>query len=344
MQYAMLGNTGLAVSRLCFGAMTFHAGSTAMGSVAKTRGPDADALVGRALDAGINFFDTADMYSEGEAERMLGAALAPHRNDVVIATKCGMRSGSTLTQGGLSRRHILWSVDQSLGRLGTDWIDVYICHRQDALTPLAETLQALDDVVRAGKVRYVGFSNWSAWKASAALELQKAHGWAPFTHGQMSYSLLTRDVEHEVVPMMLEYGIGLTAWSPLASGFLSGKYTREGTSDATARLGSGSVSATFDREQGFALLDRLRAIAARHAATVAQVALAWLLTRPAVTSVILGASRLAQHDDNLGAIGLQLAADELAQLDEATALPRQYPGWFHRWAADKRLQQALGRS
>jgi aryl-alcohol dehydrogenase-like predicted oxidoreductase len=341
MQYAMLGNTGLLVSRLCFGAMTFHAESKALGAVAKVRGKDADALVGCALDAGINFFDTADMYSAGESEQMLGAALRDRRNEVVIATKCGMRSGPALTQSGLSRRHILWSVDQSLERLGTDWIDIYIVHRQDSLTPLAETLQALDDVVRAGKVRYLGFSNWSAWKASAALELQRAHGWAAFTHGQMSYSLLNRDVEHEVLPMMSEYRLGLTAWSPLASGLLSGKYTRGGAADAANRLGGGP-SATADSERGFALLDRMRPMAERKQVSVAQLALAWLLANRGVSSVILGATKRAQLDDNLGAVDVQLGVDEKRELDEATAPARMYPNWFHRWAADKPVLAALG--
>jgi aryl-alcohol dehydrogenase-like predicted oxidoreductase len=343
MQYSMLGNTGLLVSRLCFGAMTFHEQSKAQGPVAKVRGKDADALVGRALDAGINFFDTADMYSEGESERMLGAALKPRRHDVIVATKCGIRSGPALTQCGLSRRHILWSVDQSLARLGTDWIDVYIAHRQDPLTPVAETLQALDDVVRAGKVRYIGFSNWSAWRASAAVELQKANGWAKFTHGQLSYSLLTRDVEYELLPMLQEYGLGLTAWSPLASGFLSGKYSREGSADATARLGSDGQSMAFDRERGFALLDRLRAIASARNATMAQVAIAWLLANRGVTSVILGASKLAQLEENLGAVNVQLTHEDRKELDAATALPRLYPNWFHRWSADKPALNALGR-
>jgi aryl-alcohol dehydrogenase-like predicted oxidoreductase len=342
MQYSMLGNTGLLVSRLCFGAMTFHEESKALGSVAKVRGKDADRLVGRALDAGVNFFDTADIYSAGESELMLGAALKPRRNDVIIATKCGLRSGAALTQSGLTRRHILWSVDQSLKRLGTDWIDVYLVHRQDPHTPLAETLQALDDIVRAGKVRYLGFSNWNAWKASAAMEMQKANGWAGFTHGQMSYSLLTRDVEHEVLPMMQEYQLGLTAWSPLASGFLSGKYTRDGAGDPSSRLGGGT-STTFDQERGFALLDQLRPMAERKRASLAQVSLAWLLAKPGVTSVILGATSLAQLEDNLAAVNVQLSADERRELDAATALPRLYPNWFHAWSADKPVLAALGR-
>jgi len=242
MKYASLGNTGLIVSRLAFGAMTFTAGNKDLGSVYKVGAKLADELVGRSRDAGINFFDTADAYAGGESEALLGAALRPHRDQVVIATKVGFRSGTPLTQSGLSRRHILWSVDQSLKRLGTDWLDVYVVHREDRYTPLEETLQALDAVVRAGKVRYLGYSNWSAWTAAAALEIQKANGLAPFTHGQMHYSLLGRDVERDVIPMMRRYGLGLTVWSPLASGFLSGKYTRE------------TLSASDNRYSGFDIL------------------------------------------------------------------------------------------
>jgi aryl-alcohol dehydrogenase-like predicted oxidoreductase len=344
MQYSMLGNTGLLVSRLCFGAMTFHEASTVMATVAKVRGKDADTLVGRSLDAGVNFFDTADIYSAGESETMLGAALKSRRNEVVIATKCGMRSGPGLTQSGLTRRHILWSVEQSLRRLGTDWIDVYIAHRQDPLTPLAETLQAFDDIVRAGKVRYLGFSNWNAWKASAAMEMQKANGWASFTHGQMSYSLLTRDVEHEVLPMMREYGLGLTAWSPLASGLLSGKYTRDGAVDPASRLsGTTPSSAAVDRGRAFALLDMLRPMAERRRVSVAQLSLAWLLANPGVSSVILGATKLTQLEDNLGASNLTLSPEELRELDTANPLPRLYPNSFHQWVADKTALVALGR-
>src|SRR5581483_11709294 len=202
MQYTHLGSTGLIVSRLAFGAMTFTQGNKDYASIYKVGAQLAEELVARSLDAGINFFDTADGYAGGESETLLGQALRPRRSEVVIATKVGFRSGTPLTQAGLNRRHILWSVDQSLRRLGTGWIDFYIAHREDPHTPLEETLAALDAVVRAGKVRYLGFSNWSAWKVAAALEIQKARGLAPFTHGQMYYSLVGRDVERDVIPMM----------------------------------------------------------------------------------------------------------------------------------------------
>lgn len=342
MQYALLGNTGLTVSRLAFGAMTFTAGNKDLGAVYKVGADLAGELVGRALEAGINFFDTADGYAGGESEAMLGAALKPHRDRVVIATKVGFRTGPTLTRAGLSRRHILWSVDQSLKRLGTDWIDVYIAHREDPYTPIEETLAALDAVVRAGKVRYLGFSNWSAWKAAAALEIQKANGLAPFTHGQMYYSLMGRDVERDVIPMMRRYGLGLTVWSPLASGFLSGKYTRQTLADPDNRL-SGFDILPFDKEEGFRLVERMRAIAAAHQASVAQVAIAWLLARQAVTSVIIGSTKLSQLEDNLAAAAITLTAAEVAELDAATALAPVYPNFFmDNIAQDRPVAEALG--
>jgi aryl-alcohol dehydrogenase-like predicted oxidoreductase len=343
MQFSMLGNTGLLVSRLCFGAMTFRQENTAFAAVAKVRDKEADAMVRRALDAGINFFDTADVYSAGESEIMLGAALKSRRNDVVIATKVAGRFGPAITQSGLNRRHILMSVDQSLQRLGTDWIDVYIVHREDPFTPLEETLQALDDVVRAGKVRYLGFSNWSAWKVSAALEMQRANNWARFTHGQMYYSLVGRDIEHDVVPMMQHYQIGLTAWSPLASGFLSGKYTRDNLKDPSNRIGAVDFL-PMDKELAFSVVEKMRTIAQRHNASVAQVALAWVLARPAVTSVIIGATKSSQLEDNLGAIKVKLAPEELQQLSDMTAPPLLYPNWYKQVFGDKMVEEALNRS
>lgn len=342
MLYTTLGGTGLAVSRLAFGAMTFTAGNRDLGSVYKVGAALADELVGRSLDAGINLFDTADGYAGGESETLLGQALKPHRNHVVIATKVGFRSGPALTQAGLSRRHILWSVDQSLRRLGTDWIDLYIAHKEDPFTPLEETVSAFDDLVCAGKVRYLGFSNWSAWKVAAAMEIQRANGFAPFTHGQMHYSLLGRDVERDIIPMMRRYGLGLTVWSPLASGFLSGKYTRESLSDPENRY-AGFDLPPFDKEEGFKLVDRMRAVAAAHGARVAQIALAWLLAKPAVTSVLLGATKRGQLDDNLGAAELRLTSDEILELDRATLPTPVYPNWFIDRLVDEPMQKAIAR-
>jgi aryl-alcohol dehydrogenase-like predicted oxidoreductase len=231
-------------------------------------------------------------------------------------------------------------VEASLKRLGTDWIDLYIAHKEDPFTPLEETLAAFDAIVRAGKVRYLGVSNWSAWKIAAAMELQKANGWAPFCSGQMYYSLLGRDVERDIVPMMRHYGLGLTVWSPLAGGFLSGKYTRQSLADPQNRY-SGFDILPFDKEAGFALVERMRAMAERRKASVAQLALAWLLAKPAVTSVILGAAKPEQLADNLGAADLKLSAEEVAELDAATPLAPVYPNWFIDRLLDRPVADAL---
>jgi aryl-alcohol dehydrogenase-like predicted oxidoreductase len=321
--------------------MTFTQGNTDLASIYKVGAEAADRLVGQALDAGVNFFDTADAYADGQSETLLGQALRGRRDEVVIATKVGFRTGPGLGQAGLSRRHILWSVDQSLRRLGTEWIDVYIAHKEDPFTPLEETLEALEAVVRAGKVRYLGCSNWSAWKVAAAMEIQRARGLAPFTHGQMHYSLVGRDVERDVIPMMARYGLGLTVWSPLAGGFLSGKYTRENLSDADNRI-SGFDILPFDKERGFALVERMREIAAGHGASVAQVAIAWLLAKLGVTSVLLGASKPHQLADNLGAAALCLGAEEVAALDALTTPAEAYPNWFSERLVDARQKEALG--
>ncbi len=343
MRYTTLGKTGLVVSRLGFGALTFAQSNQTLGSVYKVGADLADQLVGRALDAGVNLFDTADVYADGESEVLLGAALKPHRDKVVLTTKVGNRGGADreLLHTGLSRRHILWSVDQSLRRLGSDWIDLYVAHREDPFTPLEETLEAFDAVVRSGKVRYIGFSNWSAWMAAAALEIQKAHGLAPFTHGQMYYSLLGRDVERDVLPMMRRYGLGMTVWSPLAFGFLSGAYSREDLSKPDNRFSNFDMLG-FDKDKGFAVVEVLRRLALARGVSVPQMAVAWLLAREGVTSVLLGATKLHQLDDNLGGADLVLTDAEIAELDAATAIEPIYA--TSQWVVpDRRVAKALGR-
>lgn len=317
MLYSKLGRTGLIVSRLSLGTMTFTSGQGNQ-SIAKAGQADADAMVGRAIDGGINFFDTADVYAGGESEQILARAIRSRRDEVVVATKAGWRTGAPLNRSGLSATHLHWSITQSLRNLGMDHVDVYIAHRNDDNTPLEETLTALDTIVRHGKARYLGVSNWPAWKVAAAIELQRANGLIEFTHVQGYYSLLGREIEHQIAPMAAHYALGLTAWSPLAGGFLSGKYTRDNLADPANRL-SGFDMIPFDKEAGFALVERMRAIGAGHGASVAQVALAWVLSRPQVSSVLIGASRLNQLDDNIAAADLALTPDEIAELDAATA-------------------------
>ena len=343
MLYTRLGSTGLVVSRFAFGTMTFGS-DPRFPAVAKVDLDTAKAMTDRALDAGVNFFDTADGYSGGESEVYLGQFLGARRKEVVVATKVGFRAGEPVTQAGLSRRHIFEACDSSLKKLGTDWIDLYIVHKVDAFTPVEETLDALNDLVRAGKVRYLGFSNWPAWQAASALAIQKERGWAQFTSGQMYYSLLTRDLEHEFVPFLQATGTGMNIWSPLAGGFLSGKYTREGfqqkEKDQANRL-AGFEFIPFDKEAGFRVVDKMREIGRPHGATVAQIALAWLLAKPFVTSVILGATKMAQLEDNLQAIEVKLLDSEIATLDEMTAPPVQYPAWFTAATTDPKHKEAL---
>lgn len=340
MKYSKLGNTGLVVSRLSFGAMTFG-NDPSITAVYKVTQEDAQIMVDKALDAGINFFDTADGYSAGQSEVMLGKALAKRRQDVVIATKVGFRTGEPVTQAGLSRRHILFSCEQSLKRLNTDYIDLYIVHKEDPYTPLEETLETLDMLVCAGKVRYIGFSNWTVWKAAIAYQMQKERGWATFCNGQMYYSLLGRDVEYDIVPLMQHAGIGMTVWSPLAGGFLSGKYTREGAKDQDNRL-SGFDILPFDKEKGYDVVDVLKKIAATHNASPAQIALSWLLSKPVVSSILVGASKLHQLENNLKAVEVELSDTEIKTLDDLTQPGISYPHWFVQNLADQKHKEILG--
>lgn len=339
MQYDLIGNTGVLVSRLSLGAWTFADGDQSMPAVSKVDPVLADRLVGEAIDHGINFFDTADRYANGESEIVLGKTLRARRNDVLIATKAGVRNGRALTASGLSRRHIRMSLEASLRRLGTDWIDFYIMHRHDPYTPIEETAAALDEVVRAGMVRYIGFSNWPAWKAAAAMSFQRANGLAQFCHGQVHYSLVSRDVEFDYLPMAEHYGIGTTVWSPLAMGYLSGKLS--GGGDEEPKRHEQIDFIPFDRDRGVATLDCLRTIADAHAASCAQVALAWLLAKRGVSSVILGASKLEHLQDSIRATDLVLASDELGALDQITQGRAPYPLWHNLKVGDPPVQKVL---
>ncbi len=342
MQYTRLGNTGLVLSRFAFGCMTFGSGEGALGSVYKVDQAAANELVARALDAGINFFDTADAYATGQSEAMLGQALGKRRQEVVIATKVGNRMSEALIDQGLSRQHILASVQASLKRLNTDYIDVYLVHRLDPYTPIEETLEALDSVVRQGMVRYIGFSNWPTWLVAKAVGLQREHNWAQFRAAEMYYSLVGRDLEHEMVPFVEDAGIGIMVWSPLAGGFLTGKYTRENPGGDGGRL-TGFDIIPFDREHGYDVVEKLREIGMQHKASPAQVALAWLLSRPFITSVLVGASKMSQLQDNLGAASLELSNDEIATLDTLTEPAAIYPNWFNASIYDAQVRDALAK-
>ncbi len=342
MQYTRLGNTGLIISKLCFGTMTFGQGEGAFASVYKVDQATAKQMVDKVLEAGINFFDTADGYADGQSEVMLGWALNGRRKDVVIATKVGFRTGAALNQAGLSKRHIIASCEASLKRLGTDYIDLYQVHRFDPYTPIEETLEALDFLVRTGMVRYIGFSNWTAWQAAKALTMQRERSLAAFISAQMYYSLVGRDLEQDVIPMLESEGLGLMVWSPLAGGFLSGKYTPQTLLDKENRL-SGFDFIPIDKEKGFTLLSHLKDIAASHQVSVAQISLAWLLQQPVVSSIIVGASKIAQLEDNLGAVNISFSSEEMQVMKDVTAYQFLYPHWFARATADAMTEAALAR-
>jgi len=340
MQYNKLGSTGLIVSRFGFGAMTFGHDEGRMGAVWKTGQEEANALVARSLDAGINFFDTADSYAGGESEVMLGKALGPRRKDAILSTKIGFRTGPAITQAGSSMRYIVNSAEECLKRLGTDHIDLLSVHRFDAWTPFEESARALENLVSRGLVRYVGFSNFTAWQAAKFLGIQKQRGCAPFVAAQMYYSLVGRDLEHEVVPFCQDAGIGIVVWSPLASGFLSGRYTRQDPTGGKGRIATFDIL-PIDKEKGYDLIERMHAMADYHHASVAQIALAWLLGKPYVSTILVGASKLAQLDDNLGAANVALTNDELAELDRLTAPTPLYPNWFQTFATDAAVRDAV---
>ncbi len=345
MQYKTLGNTGLLVSTICFGCMTFHGGSGFWGAIGQVDQAGADNLVKGCLEAGVNFFDTADVYSEGESEKTLGQSLKNlgiPRKDVVLATKVFGRTGPGHNDMGASRGHILDAVDASLRRLGTDYIDLYQIHGNDAVTPLEETLRALDTLVQHGKVRYVGASNWEAWKLSRAIATAELKGYAKFDTLQAYYSIAGRDLEREFVPMFKETKTGLLVWSPLAGGLLSGKFSREIQKPAGSRRSEFDFP-LVDKERVWRILDVMRPIAEAHGCSPARVALAWLLQQLAVTSVIIGARRLEQLDDNLLAVDLQLSADELGRLDSVSRLPPEYPGWMLPFQSASRLDPNIGR-
>jgi aryl-alcohol dehydrogenase-like predicted oxidoreductase len=342
MQYVRLGDTGLIVSRLAFGVMTFGTTdpSSPFATVSKTPQQEAETLIGRSLDAGINFFDTADVYTNGETERILGEALGARRKEVVISTKVGFRSGESLIQYGASYRYVLAAAEGSLRRLRTDYIDLLSIHKFDPFTPAEETARALENLVQRGLVRYVGYSNWTAWQAAKFIGIQKLHDYSPLVAAQMYYSLVGRDIEHEVVPFCRDAGVGIVVWSPLASGFLTGRYTRQDPSGGKGRI-SGFDFLPHDKEKGYDLIEKMKGIAGRHRATVAQVALAWLLGKPHVTSILLGASKVSQLDDNLGSLNVVLTAPEMNELDRLTAPGATYPGWFQEKTLDQPVADAL---
>ena len=330
MRYNPLGRSGLYVSELCLGTMTFGGGDGMWQVVGRVQQEEADTILKAALDAGINFIDTANIYSEGASETILGQGLKNlgiARNQVVIATKALGRMSPGPNGAGASRGHILDQIEQSLKRLQLDHVDLYQIHGVDPLTPVEETLEALDNLVRRGLVRYVGVSNWAAWQVAKAVGIAEARRLTRPVSLQAYYTIAGRDLEREIVPMLQSESVGLMVWSPLAGGLLSGKYSR------ADEQGDGGRRANFDfppidKNRAYDIIDAMRPIAEAKGVSVAQVALAWLLHQPAVSTVIIGAKRIDQLADNLGAIDLILTAEERATLDEVSKLPAEYPRWM----------------
>jgi aryl-alcohol dehydrogenase-like predicted oxidoreductase len=338
-----LGRTGLFVSELCLGTMTFGGSTGFWAQIGDLQLADAERLIGQAIDAGINFIDTADIYAGGASEQITGQALKNlkvPREHVVIATKVFGETGPGANTRGNSRGHILDGVKASLKRLQVDHIDLYQIHGFDAATPIEETVRALDQLVRQGHVRYVGVSNWAAWQIVKALGIAERLGLSRFESLQAYYTVAGRDLEREIIPMLASEGVGLMVWSPLAGGLLSGKFGRDKKGQ------EGSRRTTFDfppvnRDRAYDCIDAMRPIALARGVSVAQVALAWLLHQPQVTTVIVGAKRPEQLADNLAATQLSLSADELRVLDEVSQLPAEYPGWMFDRQGETRRRQLL---
>jgi aryl-alcohol dehydrogenase-like predicted oxidoreductase len=330
MQYKTLGNTGLLVSQICLGTMTFAGGEGMWKHVAGVEQAGADELVKASLDAGVNFIDTADVYTDGQSEITLAQSLKNLgivRKDVVIATKAYGRTGKGRNDVGASRGHIMDAVDASLKRLQTDYIDLYQVHATDLVTPVEETVRALNTLVEMGKVRYIGISNWHAWRIMKALGIQEQKNLAKFDTLQAYYSIAGRDLEREIVPLLEDQKMGLLVWSPLAGGLLSGKFTRENQKPEDSRRSNFDFP-IVDKERTWNVLDVMRPIAEAHKASVATVALAYVLAKPFVSSVIIGAKKMSQLQDNLAAVDLKLSEEEMKKLDEVSALPPEYPGWM----------------
>ena len=331
MKYRRLGRTGLYVSEICLGAMTFAEESTGMwGAIGAVAQPGVDAMIERALAAGVNFIDTADVYSAGQSEKLVGQALrnlGVKRSDVVIATKVYGEMGKGPNDRGASRGHIMDGVKASLDRMGLDHIDLFQIHANDPITPVEETLRALDDLVSQGLVRYIGCSNWQAWKMMKAHGISDRMGYARFESVQAYYSIAGRDLERDVVPMLEDQQMGLMVWSPLAGGLLSGKFGPDSEGPEGARRASFDFP-PVNRDRAWDCVDAMKLIADARGVSVARIALAYVLAKPFVTTVIIGAKTVEQLDDNLAAADIALTADEIAALDKASALPPEYPGWM----------------
>ena len=341
MKYNFLGNTGLLVSELCFGTMTFGGSGGIWEAVGKTQQDEANQLMKVVVDSGINFIDTANVYSYGVSETILGQSikdLGLNRNDLVIATKVRGRMSQGINNVGLSRYHIFHSVDESLKRLQLDHIDVLYVHGFDPYTPIEEIMRSLNDIVLTGKVRYIAICNWPAWVVMKALGIAEKHGWNKFVGMQYFYSLAGRDIEREIVPLATDQNLAIMPWSPLAGGFLGGKYSRNAAKAEGTRRDSFDFP-PIDKEKTYDIIDVITEVAQQHNATVAEIALAWVRQQRGITSTIIGAKNIDQLNANIKSVDVQLTADDLEKIDKISALPKEYPGWMvERQSADRAIK------
>jgi aryl-alcohol dehydrogenase-like predicted oxidoreductase len=340
MEYRQLGRSGLRVSTMTMGTMTFG-GQGMFANLGDTDVDGATRQIDMCVDRGVNLVDTADMYSAGVSEEIVGQATKNHRDDVLIATKVRFPMGDGPNDAGASREHIVRGCEDSLRRLGVDHIDLYQLHGWDGQTPLEETLEALDTLVRKGKVRYIGCSNYSAWHIMKALGVSEREHLQRFASQQIHYTLQAREAENELVPVSIDQGLGILVWSPIAGGLLSGKFRRGQDDPETSRhLGEWSEPPVHDRERLYDIVEVAAEIGDAHGVSVAQVANAWLLHKPGVTSLVVGARTEEQLADNLAAADLALSEDEMTRLDEVSAMPLLYPYWHQKASASDRLSPA----
>ena len=341
MKYNFLGNTGLVVSEICFGTMTFGGMGGIWESIGKTQQKEVDELLKVVVDSGINFIDTANVYSYGESERLLGQSIKDlgfNRHDLVIATKVRGRMSPGLNNVGLSRYHIFQSVDESLQRLQLDHIDVLYVHGVDPKTPVEEIVRSLNDIVLTGKVRYVAVCNWPAWMVMKAIGIAEKHGWNKFVGMQYYYSLGGRDIEREIVPLSVDQNLSIMPWSPLAGGFLSGKYTRNNEKAGDSRRDAFDFP-PINKEKAYDIIDVLIQISEEHHASVAEIALAWIRLQKGITSTIIGAKNVDQLNANIKSTEIVLSENDLKKIDEISALPKEYPGWMvERQSADREIK------
>lgn len=333
MNYKQLGNAGLRVPVLSFGTATFGGGNDFFKAWGSTQVEEATKMVNLCLDAGVNLFDTANVYSTGAAEEILGKAISGLRNKVLISTKATFPMSDEVNDYGSSAINLIKACDASLRRLGIDHIDIYHMHGFDANTPVEETLKALDKLVQSGKVRYIACSNFSGWHLMKSLSVSERYGWSKYIAHQVYYSLINRDFEWELMPLGIDQKIGSIIWSPLASGRLSGKYRRGQSSPSNARVAQGGSpvpAETIDDERLYNIVDKLEEIAAETGKTVAQVSLNWLLQRPTVSTIIIGARNEEQLKQNLGAVGWNLSIEQVKQLDQVSEILPVYPYWHQR--------------